>query len=51
VRLKTQFLNGLLWMVNPIHSVEQEAALQDIEAGKGDDGAYVADVLQRTQEP
>jgi DNA topoisomerase III len=41
----------VLWMVNPIHSVEQEAALQDIEAGKGDDGAYVADVLQRTQEP
>jgi DNA topoisomerase-3 len=38
------------WMVNPVHSVEQEAALQDIEAGKGDDDAYVAEVLQRTQE-
>jgi hypothetical protein len=31
-------------------SVEQEAALQDIEAGKGDDDAYVAEVVQRTQE-
>jgi DNA topoisomerase-3 len=38
------------WMVSPVHSVEQEAALQDIEAGKGDDDAYVAEVLQRTQE-
>ena len=38
------------WMVNPIHSVEQEAALQEIEAGRGDDAAYVAEVMQRTQE-
>ena len=38
------------WMVNPIHSVEQEAALQDIEAGRGDHAAYVADVLDRTQQ-
>jgi DNA topoisomerase-3 len=38
------------WMVNPIHSVEQEAALQAIEAGRGDDAAYVAEVMQRTQE-
>lgn len=38
------------WMVNPIHSVEQEAALQDIEAGRGDDAAYVSDVLQRTRQ-
>ena len=38
------------WMVNPIHSVEQEAALQDIEAGRGDHAAYVADVLNRTQQ-
>ncbi|MBW4025246.1 MAG: hypothetical protein HIU92_19315 [Proteobacteria bacterium] len=38
------------WMVNPIHSVEQEEALQAIEAGRGDDAAYVAEVMQRTQE-
>jgi hypothetical protein len=38
------------WMVNPIHSVEQEEALQAIEAGRGDDSAYVAEVMQRTQE-
>ena len=38
------------WMVNPIHSVEQEAVLQAIEAGRGDDAAYVAEVMQRTQE-
>jgi DNA topoisomerase-3 len=38
------------WMVNPIHSVEQEEALQAIEAGRGDDAAYVAQVMQRTQE-
>jgi DNA topoisomerase-3 len=38
------------WMVNPIHSVEQEAALQAIEAGRGDDAAYIAEVMQRTQE-
>jgi hypothetical protein len=37
-------------MVNPIHSVEQEEALQAIEAGRGDDAAYVAEVMQRTQE-
>jgi DNA topoisomerase-3 len=38
------------WMVNPIHSVEQEEALQAIEAGRGDDAAYVAEVMQRTQD-
>ena len=38
------------WMVNPIHSVEQEEALQAIEAGRGDEAAYVAEVMQRTQE-
>jgi hypothetical protein len=38
------------WMVNPIHAVEQEAALQDSEAGHGDDAADVREVLQRTQE-
>lgn len=38
------------WMVNPIHSVEQEEALQAIEAGRGDAAAYVADVMARTQE-
>jgi DNA topoisomerase-3 len=38
------------WMVNPIHSVEQEEALQAIEAGRGGDAAYVAEVMQRTQE-
>jgi DNA topoisomerase-3 len=38
------------WMVNPIHSVQQEEALQAIEAGRGDDAAYVAEVMQRTQE-
>ena len=37
------------WMVNPIHSTEQEAALQAIEAGQGDDAAYVAEVMHRTQ--
>ena len=36
------------WMVNPIHSVEQEAALQAIEAGQGCDESYVSEVIQRT---
>lgn len=38
------------WMADPLHSVEQEAALQDIEAGTGDDGAYVSDVLEKTHQ-
>jgi len=38
------------WMVNPIHSVEQEAALQAIETGQGCDESYVSEVMQRTHE-
>jgi len=38
------------WMVSPLHSVEQEAALQDIEAGHGDGDAYVLNVLDRTRQ-
>jgi DNA topoisomerase-3 len=38
------------WMVDPIHSAEQEAALQTIEAGRGDDTTYVAEVIERTHE-
>jgi DNA topoisomerase-3 len=38
------------WMVDPLHSVEQEAALLDIEAGQGSEDSYVSDVLQRTRQ-
>lgn len=38
------------WMVDPLHSVEQEAALQDIETGKGEADAYVAEVIERTRQ-
>jgi len=38
------------WMIDPLHSVEQEAALQDIEAGNGNEGTYVSDVLERTRQ-
>jgi DNA topoisomerase-3 len=38
------------WMVNPIHSVDQEEALMAIESGKAGEVAYVASTLDRTHE-
>lgn len=38
------------WMADPLHSAEQEAALQKIERGQGSAEAYVAEVIGHTRQ-